>query len=48
VAIIAEGRVMADGTLDQVRGVDSTLEDTFVRLVGAREVGEEDLTWLNS
>ena len=48
VAIIAEGRVLADGTLGQVRGVDATLEDTFVRLVGAREVSEEDLTWLNS
>ncbi|GAB3733674.1 ABC transporter ATP-binding protein [Nocardiopsis nanhaiensis] len=48
VAIIAEGRVMADGTLEQVRGADATLEDTFVRLVGAREVSEEDLTWLNS
>ena len=48
VAIIAQGRVLADGTLDRVRGTDATLEDTFVRLVGAREVGEGDLAWLSS
>ncbi|MFD3683219.1 ABC transporter ATP-binding protein [Nocardiopsis sp. NPDC058631] len=48
VAIIARGRVLADGSLEAVRGVDATLEDTFVRLVGAREVGEGELTWLAS
>ncbi|MEE2036810.1 ABC transporter ATP-binding protein [Nocardiopsis sp. CT-R113] len=48
VAIIARGRVLADGTLEDVRGADATLEDTFVRLVGAREVGEGELTWLAS
>lgn len=48
VAIIARGRVLADGSLKDVRGVDATLEDTFVRLVGAREVGEGELTWLAS
>jgi len=48
VAIIARGRVLADGSLEDVRGVDATLEDTFVRLVGAREVGEGELTWLAS
>ncbi|MEU3025468.1 ABC transporter ATP-binding protein [Nocardiopsis alba] len=46
VAIIADGRVLADGPLDLVRGDDPALEDTFVRLVGAREVGEGDLAWL--
>ncbi|MEU2947960.1 ABC transporter ATP-binding protein [Nocardiopsis alba] len=46
VAIIADGRVLADGPLDLVRGDDPVLEDTFVRLVGAREVGEGDLAWL--
>ncbi|CAL9568076.1 Daunorubicin_doxorubicin resistance ATP-binding protein DrrA [Nocardiopsis dassonvillei] len=48
VAIIARGRVLADGPLDRVRGSDATLEDTFVRLVGAREIGEEELSWLSS
>lgn len=48
VSIITDGRVLADGTLAEVRGADATLEDTFVRLVGAREVGEGDLAWLSS
>jgi ABC-2 type transport system ATP-binding protein len=47
VAIIAAGQVLAAGTLAQVRG-DSTLEDAFVRLVGEREIGHEELTWLAS
>lgn len=45
VAVIAEGKVVANGTLAEVRG-DSTLEDVFVRLVGERGVREEDLLWL--
>lgn len=48
VAIISDGRVLADGSLEEVRGMDATLEDTFARLVGAREVGAEELTWLAS
>ncbi|GAA0997668.1 MULTISPECIES: ABC transporter ATP-binding protein [Nocardiopsis] len=48
VAVIARGRVLADGSLADVRGADATLEDTFVRLVGAREVGEGELAWLSS
>ncbi|WP_306367286.1 ABC transporter ATP-binding protein [Nocardiopsis sp. CC223A] len=48
VAIIARGRMLADGTLDEVRGPDTALEDTFVRLVGARGIGEEELSWLSS
>ena len=47
VAVIAAGRVLADGTLAEVRG-SSTLEDTFVRLVGEREIGQEELSWLAS
>lgn len=47
VAIIARGRVLADGTLDQVRAGD-TLEARFVALVGARELAAEELTWLGS
>ncbi|WP_046472267.1 ABC transporter ATP-binding protein [Allosalinactinospora lopnorensis] len=48
VAIIARGEVLADGALEEVRGVDSTLEDTFARLVGEREIGAEELAWLGS
>ncbi|MEO7015259.1 MAG: ABC transporter ATP-binding protein [Leifsonia sp.] len=39
VALIANGRVVVAGTVDEVRG-DSTLEDRFVELVGGRRVGE--------
>lgn len=45
VAIIAAGRVLASGPLDDVRG-SGTLEDRFVGLVGGhRELGE-GLAWL--
>lgn len=47
VAIIARGQVLADGTLAQVRG-GASLEDRFVELVGERELGEEELSWLAS
>jgi ABC-2 type transport system ATP-binding protein len=39
VAVIAQGRVLASGTTDEVRG-ESTLEDRFVELVGGRRHGE--------
>jgi ABC-2 type transport system ATP-binding protein len=39
VAVIAQGRVLASGTTDEVRG-ESTLEDRFVELVGGRRTGE--------
>ena len=45
VAVIAEGRVLAAGTVDEVRGA-STLEDRFVELVGGRQ-HLEGPTWLN-
>ena len=45
VAIVAKGRVIATGALDEVRGGQS-LEDVFVRLVGARADGREGLSWL--
>jgi ABC-2 type transport system ATP-binding protein len=46
VGVIARGRLVASGTLDQVRG-DGSLDDAFVRLVGAR-VTTEGLSWLAS
>lgn len=46
VAIMHEGRVLAAGTVDEVRGSQS-LEDTFVSLVGGRVISE-GLTWLKS
>ncbi|MVA74673.1 ATP-binding cassette domain-containing protein [Auraticoccus sp. F435] len=47
VAIIAGGRVVADGTVDEVRA-GSSLEDRFVALVGERRLAEEELSWLAS
>jgi ABC-2 type transport system ATP-binding protein len=47
VAVMAGGRVVAAGSLDDVRG-SSTLEEAFVRLAGAGEPGAEGLAWLTS
>ncbi|MEN1975623.1 ABC transporter ATP-binding protein [Cellulomonas sp. P4] len=46
VAVIAAGRVLAQGTVDEVRGAES-LEDRFVELVGGRR-SEEGLAWLHT
>ncbi|NNH70235.1 ABC transporter ATP-binding protein [Nocardia uniformis] len=45
VAVIHRGRVVAGGTVAEVRGTGS-LEDAFVRLVGGRVGGDEGLSWL--
>lgn len=47
VAIIAEGRVVAEGTLDAVRG-GTTLVQRFVDLVGGADVAEGSLSWLDA
>ncbi|MBE9373845.1 ABC transporter ATP-binding protein [Saccharopolyspora sp. HNM0983] len=47
VGVMSAGRVVAQGTLDDVRG-QTTLDDAFVRLVGARTGGSEGLSWLAS
>lgn len=47
VAIVAEGRVLADGTLDEVRAGES-LQQRFLQLVGVHELGEGTLSWLRS
>lgn len=47
VGVMARGRVVAAGTLDQVRGAGS-LDDAFVRLVGGRVKAEDGLSWLGS
>lgn len=44
VAVIAEGRLVATGTVDEVRG-GQDLEERFVELVGGRHRGE-GLAWL--
>jgi ABC-2 type transport system ATP-binding protein len=45
VAIIHEGRIVTEGTMAELRAGSETLEDVFVRVVGAdREF--EKLDWL--
>lgn len=45
VAVLDRGRVLAAGTVDEVRAGD-TLEDRFVSLVGGRTAAGEELAWL--
>jgi ABC-2 type transport system ATP-binding protein len=47
VSIISQGRIVATGTTDEVRGGKS-LQQAFVDLVGSRAAGEEGLSWLGS
>jgi ABC-2 type transport system ATP-binding protein len=46
-AVLAGGKVVASGSLDEVRGGQS-LEDAFVGIVGARTDGAQRLSWLAS
>lgn len=45
VAVIHEGRLLMEGAMDEFRSSSETLEDAFVRLVGA-ERSRGDLDWL--
>ena len=48
VAIIDRGRIVAQGTLDEIRagaGRDASLEDVFLKLVSA-DLRREDLSWI--
>jgi ABC-2 type transport system ATP-binding protein len=45
VGIIHDGRLVIEGTVDELRSGSETLEDTFVRLVGADRT-TEGLSWL--
>jgi ABC-2 type transport system ATP-binding protein len=45
VAIIDSGRIVTSGTLDELRGGGESLEDAFVRMVGAGQMRER-LDWL--
>jgi ABC-2 type transport system ATP-binding protein len=46
-AVVAQGRVLATGTLDEVRG-DGSLQHRFLELVGYTAAGEGALAWLRS
>jgi ABC-2 type transport system ATP-binding protein len=45
VAIIHEGRIVQSGTLEDLRASGESLEDAFVRIVGAGRAAER-LEWL--
>jgi ABC-2 type transport system ATP-binding protein len=45
VAIINEGKVVVQGSMDELRGATETLEDAFVRAVGVDRT-TETLDWL--
>lgn len=45
VAIVADGRLAAQGTLDEVRA-GASLEDRFVELVGMPDMDEGELSWI--
>jgi ABC-2 type transport system ATP-binding protein len=47
VAVIHQGRIVANGTVAAVRG-GKTLQQAFIDLVGAHAAGGEGLTWLGS
>ncbi|MBQ0977972.1 ABC transporter ATP-binding protein [Micromonospora sp. M61] len=47
VAVVTDGRVVASGPLDEVRG-GSSLENRFVDLVGGQPVSAGELSWLAS
>jgi ABC-2 type transport system ATP-binding protein len=47
VSIIDQGRIVATGTTDQVRG-GKTLQEAFIDLIGSKATEEEDLSWLGS
>jgi len=48
VAVMGHGRIIASGPIDQVRGSAASLDDAFMHLVGASEVGPGGLAWLGS
>jgi len=46
VAIVAQGRLVADGSIEELRNGEETLEDLFVRVVGGPAKTSEGLDWL--
>jgi ABC-2 type transport system ATP-binding protein len=48
VGVMHLGRLVADGSLAEVKGENASLEDAFLDLIGASEVGVGDLGWLGT
>ncbi len=46
VAIINQGRIVVEGSLDELRSGAETLEDLFVRVVGGPVRAQDNLDWL--
>lgn len=46
VGIVHGGRLVAQGTLDEVRGAAGTLEEVFIRTVGEERPARPGLSWL--
>ncbi|HET6463475.1 MAG TPA: ABC transporter ATP-binding protein [Candidatus Krumholzibacteria bacterium] len=51
-AVISEGKIVASGTMDELRsqekaGTNATLEDVFLRAVGAEGQHRDALSWLD-
>lgn len=46
VAVMAQGRIIANGPVAQVRGQAASLDDAFLHLVGADDLAEGGLSWL--
>jgi ABC-2 type transport system ATP-binding protein len=47
VVVIDQGRVVAEGTVQEVSG-GRNLQDAFIELVGGRDLAEGELSWLSS
>jgi ABC-2 type transport system ATP-binding protein len=47
VGIIHQGRLAAQGTLEEVRG-SGTLEEVFIRTVGEERAPRAELSWLGT
>ena len=48
IAVMAGGRIIATGPVAQVRGQAASLDDAFMHLIGADDVGPGGLEWLGS
>ena len=48
VGVMAAGRIVALGTLAEVRGTSASLDDAFMHIVGADDRGSGGLEWLRS
>lgn len=48
VAVMADGRIVANGPVAQVRGEADSLDDAFFHIVGGRDIAQGGLEWLRS